>query len=142
MNYLVFSDLENHSQLNYIIYYILCQAAICFFLPQRNLFLFAAAPLCCRLLTSCQPAAWYLAPKISLFLSMSMVHCLRKMPANTTSVIYIRICALSKLIPNILRHICVPSDLTAVVQSYLQNLPLGIVTDSVDIRAAETESFY
>lgn len=72
---------------------------------------------------------------------MSMVRCLRKMSTNTTPVIYIRICALSELIPNILRHICVPSDLVTVVQFHLQNFPLGIIADGVDIRTAETERF-
>lgn len=73
---------------------------------------------------------------------MHSVHCLWKMAANAALVIYIRISTLSELIPDILRHIYVPSDLVTVTQSYLQNLPLGIITDSVDICAAETEGFY
>ena len=73
---------------------------------------------------------------------MYSVYCLWKMTANTALVIYIRISTLSELIPDILRHIYVPSDLVTVTQSYLQNLPLGIIADSVDICAAETEGFY
>ena len=69
----------------------------------------------------------------------SMIDCLGKASADAAPVIDIRIGTLPKLVPDFLRNICIPFDFVIVVHSHLQKLPLGIITDRLDICTAETE---
>ena len=63
---------------------------------------------------------------------------LPKMTADTPPVVHIRTFTLPEPVPDLLGHICVPSDSSASGHSNLQQRPLGIVANSINVRTAKT----
>lgn len=65
--------------------------------------------------------------------------CLPKMPTDTSPVINIRTCTLPEPVPYLLRHIGISSDPAVSCHSHLQLCTLGVVSNSVNVRAAKTK---
>lgn len=74
-------------------------------------------------------------------LPMSARPFLRKIPADPASIIYIRTGAVSELIPDFLRHIKIAPDPTAPQESDLKQFALCVITDGINVGAAEAKVY-